>query len=87
MPLPNAPEWLTKRDGALAPGLRDFIAFVTISNRPEYKLESRPANGKFTCPVTYTVNGKAIDDAKETYPTADAALAGGLERLRATLGW
>ena len=87
MPMPTVPEWLSKRDGALAPGLRDFIAIVTISGRPEYRLESRPASGKFTCPVSNTVNGKLIDDAKETYATADAALAGGLDRLRAKLGW
>ena len=87
MPLPNVPEWLSKREGGLTAGIRDFIVIVTISGRPEYKLESRPASGKFTCVVTYTVNGKLIDDAKETYPTAEAAFAGGLERLRAKLGW
>jgi hypothetical protein len=32
------------------------------------------------------VNARRLDDAT-TYPTADAALAGGWEQLRAALGW
>ena len=87
MALPAAPEWLTKRDGALKPGLRDYIAIVMIANRPEYRLEVRPASGKFACVVSYTVNGKLIDDGKESHPSADAAWANGLSRLQAKLGW
>jgi hypothetical protein len=34
-----------------------------------------------------SVNARRVDDGKGNYPTADAALAGGLEQLRAALGW
>jgi len=37
--------------------------------------------------VSQTQNGKLIDDAAAVYPTADAAVAGGLERLKQRLGW
>lgn len=87
MPLPTAPDWLTKRDGGLTAGARDHIVFVTVSAKPQYKLETRPAKGKYACVVTQTVNGRLIDDAAAEYPTPAAALAGGLERLKANLGW
>lgn len=87
MPVPAAPDWLAKRDGGLSPGVRDFTLFVTVSKKPLYRLEARPAKGQFECLVTQTVNGKLIDDAGAVYPSADAAFAGGLERLRQNLGW
>jgi len=86
MALPAAPEWLTKRDGSLKPGLRGDIAIVMIGNRPEYRLEVRPASGKFACVVSATVNGKLIE-GHEALPTADAAWTEGLARLQAKLGW
>lgn len=87
MPVPAAPEWLSKRDGGLAPGIRQHILFVTVSKKPHYRLETRPAKGQFACYVSQTENGKLIDDAAAVYPTADAAFAGGLERLKQKLGW
>ena len=86
MTLPIAPEWLSRREGAIRPGLREYIAIVTIANRPEYRLEVRPAGGTFACVVSYTVNGKLIEGQSEQ-PTADAAWAEGLTRLQAKLGW
>jgi len=86
MILPTAPDWLTKRDGSLKPGLREYIALVVISDRPEYRLEVRPAAGKFACVVSYTNNGKLID-GQESQPTVDAAWADGLARLKNRLGW
>ena len=74
------------RDGALRPGVRDHIVFVMLSGQPQYRLESRPANGKEVCQVTQTVNGRQLGDGTP-YPSRDAALAGGLETLRAALGW
>jgi hypothetical protein len=85
--MPAIPEWLTKRDGGLAPGIREFILFVTVSKKPQYRLEARPAKGQFACTITQTQNGKSIDDAAPVYPTLDAAFAGGLERLKQRLGW
>lgn len=87
MPAPAAPDWLAKRDGSLTPGVRDHILFVTVSKKPMYRLEARPAKGQYECLVMQTVNGKLIDDAGAVYPSADSAFAGGLERLKERLGW
>ena len=87
MELPAAPEWLTRREGALKPGLRDYIAVVMIGGRPEYRLEVRPAQGKFACVVSYQVNGNLIGGTDGTQPTPEAAWAEGLTRLQAKLGW
>ncbi len=82
----TVPEWLTKRDCSVQPGIRDGVLFVMFAGKPQYRLDVRPANGTFTCAVLQTVNGKSVGDAT-TYPNADAALAGGLEQLRNKLGW
>jgi hypothetical protein len=81
-----APEWLTKRDGSLKPGIREGVLFVMIGGKPLYRLDVRPAGGKFVCAVVQTVNGKQIGDAT-SYATSDAALSGGLEQLRNNIGW
>jgi hypothetical protein len=82
----TVPEWLSKRDGSLKPGLSDSVVLVMVGGRPLYRLEVRPAAGKHTCAILQTVNGHRLDDGT-TYPSAGAALAGGLEQLRAKLGW
>ena len=84
---PTTPEWLSKRDGTLAPGLRDFITVVAIGGQPNYRLEVRPAGGQFTCSVTQSVNGKRLDDGAGRAATPDAALTVGLDQLRLYLGW
>ncbi|MBA4063889.1 MAG: hypothetical protein C0501_09290 [Isosphaera sp.] len=85
--MPTPPDWLKLRDGALKPGVRAETTFVLVGGRPLYKLELRPAAGTIACAVSNTVNGRRLDDPKATYPTADAALAGGLDQLRNALGW
>ena len=87
MPVPAVPEWLARHDGGFAPGIRDHVLFVTVGKDPHYRLEARPAKGQFACNVSQTENGKLIDDTSTVYPTADAAFAGGLERLKQRLGW
>jgi hypothetical protein len=87
MPAPAVPEWLAKRDGGFAPGLREHVLLVTVAKQPHFRLDARPAKGQFACYVSHTQNGKLIDDAAAVYPTADAAFAGGLERLKQRLGW
>jgi len=83
----QVPEWLAKHGGALKPGVRDSMHFVLIGGAAQYKLEVRPAAGTFACAVQQSINGKRLDDGSVTYPTAAAALAGGLDQLRANLGW
>lgn len=86
MPVLTVPDWLSKRDGALQPGLSDVVTLVMVGGRPMYRLEVRPAAGKHTCAILDAVNGHRLDDGS-AYPTAAAARAGGLEQLRAQLGW
>lgn len=83
----TVPDWLAARSGTLKPGVRPETTFVMLEGRPLYKLEVRPATGAFACAVSSTVNGKRLDDTAATHPTADAAFAGGLDVLRAKLGW
>ncbi len=83
----NVPDWLAVRSATLKPGVRLETTFVMLEGDPQFKLEVRPAAGTFACTVSNTVNGKRLDDPKATYPTADAAVAGGLEQLRTALGW
>lgn len=80
------PDWLAKREGTLKPGVQPNMLFVLIGGL-EYKVEARPAAGKFGCAVQQSVNGKRLDDPKLTYPSTEAALTGGLDQLRAALGW
>jgi len=82
----TAPDWLTARAGALAKGLSDRTVLVTLNGHPQWRLDAVPARGKFSCAVLQTNNGQRLDAGKE-YPTREAALAGGLEELRARLGW
>jgi hypothetical protein len=82
----TAPDWLTARGGGLAPGLSDNVWLVTLDGHPQWRLDELPARGRFTCAVIQTNNGRRLDGGK-AYPTQEAALTGGLEELRAHLGW
>lgn len=81
----TAPEWLTARDGGLTTGPVG-ATFVTLDGEPLWRLDAVPAKGQFTCTIVQTNNGKRLDAGK-VYPDRDAAIAGGLEELRARLGW
>jgi hypothetical protein len=83
----TVPDWLQARGGFLKPGVRPETAFVMLDAHPLYRLEVRPAEGKFICAVSLTNNGRRLDDPKLTYPDPGAALAGGLDQLRSALGW
>ena len=82
----TAPDWLTARSGGLAKGLDENVLLVTLEGQPQYRLDSLPAKGRYTCAVVQTNNGKRLDGGKD-YPTRETALAGGLEELRERLGW
>lgn len=82
---PTPPDWLTKRGGELRRGPTGAW-LVTLNGGLAYQLVVAPAKGQFTCGVTQTVSGKRLDKAA-TFPTADAAIAGGLAELREALGW
>jgi hypothetical protein len=82
----NAPDWLARRGGALQPGLNAQTVMDTLDGHPQYRLYAAPAEGKFTCAIYQTNNGKRLDAGKP-YASADDALSGGLEELRGALGW
>jgi hypothetical protein len=83
----SIPDWLALRGGAIQRGICPETRFVMIGGEPLYKLEVRPAQGRFACAVMKSVNGQRLDAVSATYPSFDEALAGGLEELRAQLGW
>jgi hypothetical protein len=82
----NSPEWLTVRNGFIKPGIDPQTWMVTLDGHPQYRLFATPAGGVFTCAIFQSNNGKRLDGGK-TYPTVEAALAGGLDELRERLGW
>ncbi len=85
MPL-TAPDWLTKHGGAIR-RFPDGIAWaVLIDGRPEYALTPVPAEGKHSCEVMQTTNGRRLDSCT-VYDSEEDALRGGLEELRRVLGW
>ena len=82
----TTPDWLSARNGSLTKGIKDWRFVVTLDGEPLWQLDAVPARGKYTCIVMQTNNGRRLDGGKE-YPTKEAAWAGGLEELRARLGW
>jgi hypothetical protein len=86
MPPPAVPDWLARHDGSLKSGIDGRTLFVLVGGMPLYRLEARPAGGKFVGLVVETVSGRPLGDGTK-YETTDAALAGGLEALRNRLGW
>jgi hypothetical protein len=82
----TTPDWLRRHDGSLRSGMNGNTIFVLIGGEPEYRLTARPAEGKFTCEILQTVNSGRIDSGKE-YATISETMSGGLEELRAKLGW
>jgi hypothetical protein len=83
----TVPDWLARRGGSLQSGVNAETRFVLVGGEPLYKLEVRPAVGRFTCAVTDTASGRRLDDGAAAHGTFEEALAGGLEQLRVTLGW
>jgi hypothetical protein len=82
----TAPDWLARRGAALRRGLSEASWLVLFDRTPQYRLDVRPAMGRFACAVTQTVNGRRLDRGGN-FSDADAALQGGLEDLREVLGW
>lgn len=82
----TAPPWLTQRGGELKLGSDRSTWYVVFDKKPHYGLVSVPAGSTFGCVIKQTENGTRID-SPGTHPTAEAAVAGGLEDLRKALGW
>ena len=82
----TTPQWLAVRGGELRESTTAGSWLVFFGNEPQYRLVPVPATGKFACEVMQTINGKRLESGN-TYPSAADALRGGLEDLRARLGW
>jgi hypothetical protein len=82
----TAPDWLSARNGHLVNAINGRSVLVTVDGEPMWRLDALPSRGKYTCAVLQTNSGKRLDEGKE-YPTQEAAWAGGLDELRAKLGW
>ncbi len=83
----TVPDWLQARGGSVQAGVRPETVFVMLDTHPLYRLEVRPAEGKFVCAISLTNNGRRLDDPKVAYADSSAALTGGLDQLRNVLGW
>jgi hypothetical protein len=82
----TAPDWLSLRGGQIRAGVSANTWLILLSSMQEYAAVVTPAAGKFTCAVTQRNNGKRLDKGT-VYPTAEAALQGGLDELKQALGW
>ncbi len=82
----NVPDWLTQRGGTLVASKDGQSWSVYFDGRLQYVLLPTPSKGTYSCRITQTINGQRLDNPT-TYPTVEAAGTGGLEQLRAALGW
>jgi hypothetical protein len=85
MPL-TTPDWLALHDGELRPSADGRSWSVWLGGNLVYVLQVVPAGGKFACRVVQTNNGKRLDQGG-VFASPEAAAQGGLEDLRAALGW
>jgi hypothetical protein len=79
------PAWLAQHGGAVR-AAGDGKWLVVFDDRPQYYLTPLPVEGRFGCAVVQTVNGRQVA-SRGTAPTAEGAVAVGLEDLRQELGW
>jgi len=84
--LVTAPDWLTRRDCSLRAAPDGVSVAVLFNGEPDYLLTPLPAEGKHTCQIIQTNNGKHLDHGA-IYDSPDQAIGGGLEELRKALGW
>mgnify|MGYP001179684038 CR=1 FL=1 len=82
----TTPEWLAGRGGQLLASKDGHAWTVLLGEEPQYLLIPVPTAGKFGCRVSQTVNGRRLD-GKNTYPSLEDAVRGGLDDLRQALGW
>jgi hypothetical protein len=82
----SSPDWLTQRGGELQPSKDGKSYTIYLRGEPQYLIVPVPAEGKHACRVSQTINGKRLDRGG-AWPTMDDAVRGGLEDLRAALGW
>jgi len=82
----TVPDWLMTRNCTLKPGIDGLSWFVCLGAAPQYEVTPLPVQGKFGCEIRQTVNGRRLDKGS-VYTSEQEALQGGLNELRAALGW
>jgi hypothetical protein len=82
----SPPGWLTARGGELRLSKDERSASVHFAGQLQYVLTPVPARGKHGCRISEADSGKRLDSSG-VWDTPQAALQGGLEDLRARLGW
>lgn len=82
----KAPDWLVQREGELRNSANGSAVSVHFAGKLQYVVNLSPAGGKYGCRVVQTNNGKRLDKGA-VHETPESALQGGLEELRAALGW
>jgi hypothetical protein len=82
----TTPDWLKQHEGELRPSKDGQSWSVYLNGKLQYVLCLSPAGGRYACRVAQTVNAKRLDKGG-VFNTPDVAARGGLEDLRAGLGW
>ena len=82
----STPDWLTRHGGELRANPDGQSYAVYFGPELEYVLRPFPLQGKYSCRVKQTINGKHLESGA-AHPTPDDAVRGGLEDLRKALGW
>jgi hypothetical protein len=82
----TTPEWLARHGGELRPSKDGQSWSVYFAGDLQYVVRPVPASGVFSCRVVQSINGRRLDSGA-TYPSLEDAVRGGLEELRAALGW
>jgi hypothetical protein len=82
----STPDWLKQRGGELRESKNGQSWLLYFDGQLQYLVMPVPADGKFACRLTETINGRRLDGAT-TYPSLEDAARGGLEELRQKLGW
>ena len=82
----TAPDWLTKRGGALKLASDGKTWFVLFAGQPNYSLVAVPVANQFGCAIRQTNNGARIASSS-TSSSKDAAIQSGLADLGKSLGW
>jgi hypothetical protein len=82
----TTPDWAQQRGGEVRLSKDGQSASVYFAGSLQYVLVPIPAKGQHSVRITETINGRRVETGK-TYPSAADALRGGLDELRAHLGW
>jgi len=81
-----SPDWLALHHGELHPAYAADEWIIFFDGKQQYWLEIVPAQGKFGCKITQSINGAKIPNPA-VCDSPNAALQAGLDVLRKSLGW